>query len=167
MVSHTLDMMSSVDKVPHDLHGRQVGVGTILASELYARVLAIESPNFSKPRISVDRAFWGHLTGNVADQYAQKSDRLQQAADVLSQGEAWDSLRTGIAPLLRPPSMIRDCLRAADAAFRAEDIGCSRERLLTAFLHAHEIRSRFTILDLAFLCGVLPGAAGEIVEAWG
>jgi len=103
----------------------------------------------------------------VADQYAQKGDRLKQAADVLSQGEVWDSLRTGIAPLLRQPGMIRNCLRSADAAYRAEDIGCSRERLLTAFLHAHEIRSRFTILDLAYLCGVLPADAGEIVEEWG
>lgn len=164
MVSHTLDMMSSVDNVPHDLHGRQVGVGTILASELYRRVLAVESPSFSVPRIHIDKAFWGRLTENVAHQYAQKVDRLQQATNVLSEGGVWDGLRAGIAHLLRSPDVIRNCLRAADAAYRAEDIGCSGERLITAFLHAHEIRSRFTILDLAYLCGILPDAAKEIVE---
>jgi hypothetical protein len=30
---------------------------------------------------------------------------------------------------------------------------------------AHQMRGRFTILDLARLVGVMPAAAGEIVEA--
>ena len=44
--------------------------------------------------------------------------------------------------------------------------GVDRDRLLAAFRHAHEIRSRFTVLDLARLCGVLPGAYEEIVDRW-
>ncbi|HUW34449.1 MAG TPA: iron-containing alcohol dehydrogenase, partial [Planctomycetota bacterium] len=44
LISHALDMMSSIDGEPHDLHGRQVGVGTVLAAEVYRRVLAVESP---------------------------------------------------------------------------------------------------------------------------
>ena len=46
LVSHTLDMMSHVDGVPHDLHGRQVGVSTILVAAMYERALAIETPIF-------------------------------------------------------------------------------------------------------------------------
>jgi glycerol dehydrogenase-like iron-containing ADH family enzyme len=61
---------------------------------------------------------------------------------------------------------MRDCLKRAGAAYRAEDIGCSRARLLRALLHAHGIRSRFTCIDLARLVGVLPEAAAEIVEEW-
>jgi hypothetical protein len=30
----------------------------------------------------------------------------------------------------------------------------------------HEIRKRFTIVDLAWLIGILPGAADEIIEQW-
>jgi glycerol-1-phosphate dehydrogenase [NAD(P)+] len=166
LVSHTLDMMSSLDGVEHDLHGRQVGVGTILASAVYRRVLDLESPRFVSPPTEIDRAFWRELGDVVEGQYAQKIERLQQTAEILVQGDAWDRWREAVTPYLRTPAQLRDCLARAGAAFRAEHIGCSRERLLCAVRHAHEIRSRFTILDLAYLVGVLPGAIEEIVDEW-
>ena len=166
LISHTLDMMSSLDGEKHDLHGRQVGIGTILASEIYRRVLDLESPRFSHAPMDIDQAFWGTLSAEVASQYAQKSERLHQTVAILSQGDAWDRLRQAVTPYLRSPEQLCDCLARAGAAFRAEHIGCSRERLLCAVRHAHEIRSRFTILDLAYLVGVLPGAIEEIVDEW-
>jgi len=166
MVSHTLDMMSSVDGIPHDLHGRQVGIGTILASELYRRVLAIDSPDWKSPPSRIDAPFWGYLSGNINEQYDRKQERLQKAEEVLSERKQWDELRTRIQPVLRAPGDVKDCLQRAGAAYRAEDIGCGEERILAAFRHAHEIRSRFTVLDLAYLLGIMPKAAEEIVEEW-
>ncbi|MCX7043977.1 MAG: iron-containing alcohol dehydrogenase [Candidatus Sumerlaeota bacterium] len=163
MVSHALDMMSALDGAAHDLHGRQVGVGTILASELYARVLAVESPSWCEPPMEVDRPFWGVFADAVAGHYAGKIERLKAAREKLSQGGIWDKLRAQLAPMLRPAEMTRDCLKRAHAATRAEDIGCSPERLRAALLHGHEMRARFTVLDLAWMLGILPGAAGEIV----
>jgi glycerol-1-phosphate dehydrogenase [NAD(P)+] len=167
LVSHSLDMMSSMDSSDHDLHGRQVGVGVILTCELYRRVLAVESPALSEPVEQIDRAFWGPLTDVVDEEYQQKVPRLHEARRLLAQPGAWDGLRQDLAPLTRAPELVRDCLRSAGAAWRAEDIGCSRERLEQAFRHARQMRSRFTVLDLAHLAGVLPGAYGEIVEQWG
>jgi glycerol-1-phosphate dehydrogenase [NAD(P)+] len=164
LVSHTLDMMSSLDGVPHDLHGRQVGLGTVLASEVYRRVVSLESPDFSRASIDFDKEFWGMLGDEVETNYVQKVERLQKAVEVLSQGDSWDRLREEVKPFLRPPKRIRNCLKRAGAAYRAEDIGCTRERLLRAVLHAHEIRTRFTAIDLARLVGLLPQAAAEIVE---
>ena len=167
MVSHALDMLASAEDCGHDLHGRQVGIGTILASELYRRVLAVESPDLRQADVEINRRLWGPLAGVVAEAYAEKRPRIEQAADVLRRKDAWDSLREKLSAMIRPPERIRDCLKGAGAAHRAEDIGIGRERLLTVFGHAHEIRSRFTILDLARLAGVMPDAAQEIVEAWG
>jgi len=200
LISHTLDMMSSLDdrgdepgippadgleqdsgpaktgspkpkaqspKPSHDLHGRQVGVGTIIASEIYRRVIAIESPRFTRETAGVDPAFWGRLTEGVQSFYADKPARIAAAVTALSTGNTWDRLRESIAPMLRPPEQIRECLRRAGAAWRAEDLGCSRERLLDALLNAHVIRPRFTVLDLARVVGVLPREAEEIVEGWG
>jgi len=166
MISHALDMMASVDGVHHDLHGRQVGVGTILASELYRRVLAVESPRLRAPVAEVDTRFWGKLGGAVAERYAEKIPRIETAGHRLAKGGAWDELRARFAPLVRPPEITRDCLKLAGAAWRAEDIGCGTKRLLNAFLHAHEMRDRFTMLDLARLVGVMPDAAEEIVNEW-
>jgi len=166
MIGHALDMMAALDGARHDLHGRQVGVGTILASELYRRVLSVESPEFRAPTTEVDRSFWGKLGGVVAEHYAEKTARLDAARSRLAEGDAWDDLRARFAPLVRPPEITRDCLKLAGAAWQAGDIGCDEKRLLNAFLHAHEMRARFTVLDLARLVGVLPDAAGEIVNEW-
>jgi len=166
LVSHTLDMMSSLDGVPHDLHGRQVGLGTVLASEVYRRVVGLESPDFSCASVGIDKGFWGALGDEVETHYAQKVERLRKAVEVLSPGDSWDRLREEVKPFLRSPERTRNCLKRAGAAYRAEDLGCSRERLLRAVLHLHEIRSRFTVIDLARLVGILPPAAAEIVEEW-
>lgn len=172
LISHSLDMMSSLDGVRHDLHGRQVGVGTILAAELYKRVLEIESPQLSIAPERIDRAFWGKLAGAIAEQYAGKIARLAAARDRLASPGVWDELRSRLAPILRQPQTIQRCLDGAGAACRAEDIcpsldrPAARGRLGEALLHAHEIRSRFTVLDLAYIVGLLPHAAEDILDAW-
>ena len=66
--------------------------------------------------------------------------------------------------MTRRAAQIKDCLRRAGAAHRISDIGCPKDRFLQAILHAHQMRERYTIIDLARAAGVLPGAAGEIVE---
>ena len=106
------------------------------------------------------------MGGVVAEHYAEKIPRIEAARSRLAEGNAWDELRARFAPLVRPPEVTRDCLKRAGAAYRAEDIGCEKDRLLDAFLHAHEMRARFTVLDLARLVGVMPDAAEEIVNEW-
>ena len=167
LISHSLDMLASIDGQAHDLHGRQVGIGTVMMAELYRRVLAVESPRWQDAPAAVDRRFWGPLADVVAEHYANKADRLVAAKATLEAGDAWDRLRGELSGMLRAPGTIHGCLSAAKAACRAADIGCSVERLRQVFGHAHEIRPRFTILDLAYLTGVLPGAIDEIVTQWG
>jgi glycerol-1-phosphate dehydrogenase [NAD(P)+] len=167
LISHALDMLSLRDESEHDLHGRQVGVGTVLASELYRRVLAVESPRVAAAPASADERFWGKLAGEMKQECAAKAERLRQAAKRLGRGHEWDRIRADLAPLTRTPETIQGCLLRAGAAARAADIRISKGQLLDVLLHAHEIRSRFTILDLARLVGVMPQAAEEIVERWG
>lgn len=166
LISHALDMMSAIDGQPHDLHGRQVGVGTVLAAELYRRVLECESPCWDPCRGGVDRAFWGPLADVVAKQFAAKQPRLKEAAGFLAYPVRWDTVREELAGMVRPPEEIRDTLRAAQAAWRAEDLGMTRDRLCDALLHGREMRERFTVLDLAWMLGILPDAAEEIVADW-
>jgi glycerol-1-phosphate dehydrogenase [NAD(P)+] len=166
LISHTLDMMSALDGAPHDLHGRQVGIGTVLASEIYRRIISMDSPSFSPPAMEIDKKFWKGLAGEVEIHFAPKRARLQKAYEILSRGAAWDRLREAAALFIRLPDQIHGCLKRAGAACRARDIGSSQERLVQAVIHAHEIRSRFTVIDLARLVGVLPGEAVEIVEQW-
>ena len=180
LISHALDMISSLDGLGHDLHGRQVGVATILTCELYRRVLELESPRFGEFQSEIDLQFWGRLSGVVAEQYTPKVERVGTVREMLAQSNNWDRLRESIAPMVRPPEQIRNCLASAGGACKAADIAgnClssegsisgeqARMRLLNAFCHAHEIRSRFTILDLAHLTGIMPTAGREIIAQWG
>ena len=67
---------------------------------------------------------------------------------------------------MKTPATIRTWLQRAGAAVSIADIGSSRERVRSAILHMHEIRKRFTIVDLAWLTGVLPGQADDLIDEW-
>ncbi|MFP3938460.1 MAG: iron-containing alcohol dehydrogenase [Phycisphaerae bacterium] len=164
LLSHALDMLAARDGAGHDLHGRQVGVGTVLTADVYRRVLDVESPQPVAQPTEVDRAYWGELTGAVAPHYAEKQPKYQAAADVIIAGNTWDELRSELAGMVRPPEQLQGVLSRASAATTATDIGCEPQRLLGAFVHAHELRSRFTVLDLARLLGVMPAAADHIAS---
>ena len=167
LVSHTLDMMTSVNGVAHDLHGRQVGLGTLFASALYERVFRIKKPTCVEGvPPAVDNEFWGPLAGAVRQQYEQKIPSLEIMRRKLTDGQTWKIFLAACRRQIRAPEQIKNCLRTAGAAHRLADIGCSRERFLAAILHAHEIRKRPSIIDLAWILGILPDAAGQIVDQW-
>ena len=166
LLSHTLDMMSSIDGIPHDLHGRQVGLGTIFASALYERILKIEKPACHPYSVDIDSAFWGTLAENVREQYEQKIPMLRTISEKLTNGKTWNIFLVAAGKQVRSPAQIKNCLKTAGAAHTFADIGCSRERVLAAALHMHQIRKRPTIIDLAWILGIMPSAAGEIIDRW-
>jgi glycerol-1-phosphate dehydrogenase [NAD(P)+] len=176
LLSHTLDMMSSIDGIAHDLHGRQVGLGTLFTSAIYDRIFQIEDPTRVAgilPAIrgrdaldTIDSMFWGSLTESVRQQYEQKKPLLQSLSEKLTNSETWQTFLTASRNQVRSPDQIKNCLRTAGAAHTFEDIGCSRRRLRAAILHMHEIRKRPTVIDLAWILGILPGATDEIIDQW-
>ena len=166
MPSHALDMLSALDGHPHDLHGRQVGIGTVLAAEVYYRLLQAEKPPPARIPASVDKRYWGRLAETVEEHYKGKSERLQQLPQLLEQQELWEALRGKLSDVVRSPATVHACLVQAGAASTTADIGCSRERIVGALNHGHEIRSRVTVLDLAQIFGILPEEGAEIVDMW-
>lgn len=166
MMSHVLDMKAMAKGRRHDYHGRQVGLGTIVACALYERILALDQPRFAVCTEPTDAAYWGALAPVVEEEHAAKRVRAVQAVERLRQPGVWDAVRAIIAENAVPAARVKDCLKRAGAAHRVGDIGCSRDDFLNAILRSHQIRSRYTVLDLARAAGILPDAAGEIVDAW-
>jgi glycerol-1-phosphate dehydrogenase [NAD(P)+] len=166
LLSHTLDMMSSFDGVEHDLHGRQVGLGTIFASAIYERIFEIEKPVCHPYPNDIDSAFWGPLAGNVHKEYEQKLPMIKTICEKLFDGKTWSEFLAAARQQVRSPAQIKNCLKTAGAAHTFADIRCSHERLLAAALHAHQMRKRPTIIDLAWILGILPSAAEEIIDGW-
>jgi len=168
LLSHTLDMMADVQGGDHDLHGRQVGLGTILSAALYERILGMERPTFAEMPPEVDRDFWAvpAVVEAVAKQYEAKKTHLELARRRIAEKKTWEPLRARLSAQVKPARTIRDWLRKAGGAVSFADVGCSRRRLRAAVMHMHEIRRRFTVVDLAWLLGVLPDAADELIDEW-
>ncbi len=168
LLSHTLDMVADMRQQPHDLHGRQVGVGTLFSTALYERILALETPAPVSLPAQVDHDFWAspRVFAAVSAQYEAKRRSLDRAAEGIRRPDTWDRLRARLAPLTKRPGTILDWLKRAGGATTAADIGCTRQALTSALRHMHEIRKRFTVVDLAWLVGILPDAADEIVAEW-
>lgn len=166
LLSHTLDMVSSIRHGRHDLHGRQVGLGTIFSAALYERILSIEDPVFVVTPDQIDPDYWAqpNVISAVAEQYEQKKLFFETSAEKLSFQENWKILRNGLKNKVKSPVQIRQLLKTAGAAYTVEQIGCTRQQFLQAVVHMHEIRKRFTVVDLAWLLGILPGEAEEIVD---
>lgn len=166
LISHALDMRARAEGGTHDLHGRQVGVATIFAAALYERVLALDAPRFGADPLPFDAAGWGAIAPSVGTHHTAQSRRLAEACARLSDGDTWPRLRATLLPMLPGPARVKDTLARAGAAHRVQDLGCTRERFLWAALNAAQMRERFTALDLAWVAGVLPDAADDIVTAW-
>jgi len=166
LVSHVLDMIAPRDSGKHDLHGRQVGLGTICACALYERVLALESPEFTVRVEDTDGSYWGDLAPVVEEEHVGKRRQAAVAVERLRAPGMWDRVRETIVAGSRTPTEIKQCLETAGAAHSLDDIGCSRDRFTDAFLHCHQIRGRYTVVDLARAVGILPAAIHEIVEEW-
>jgi glycerol dehydrogenase-like iron-containing ADH family enzyme len=75
-------------------------------------------------------------------------------------------LKTRLSPVIRPADQVRNWLARAGAACTASDIACSPQRLREALLHMHEIRKRCTVVDLAWVTGLMPGTVDEIIDQW-
>ncbi len=164
LLSHTLDMLSLVDGKKHDLHGKQVGLGTIFAAGLYERIFAIDSAKLKFPENTVREEFWKKLTRVVRKEYEQKEEKMEIVREKLSVPDNWNQLMGKLQAAYRSPYSIRDCLKRAGAAYRIDDLVVPEERVRLAVLHMHEIRSRFTIVDLARMVDILPQQADGLIS---
>jgi len=168
LLSHVLDMTADIDNQGHCLHGLQVGLGTIVSAALYERILAIERPTVHRMPENIDTAYWqkeGPIE-SVKAQYSFKQDSIKTAANAITRQQSWEQLRDKLRPVVMSPMKIKDLLNRAGAADSIKYLGLSRQRIEQALLHTHEIRKRFTVIDLAWLTGVLPAAYDDIVDTY-
>lgn len=162
LVSHFLDMFEKSTR-PLVFHGEQVGVTTLSMARLQQYMM--DNP----PAISPDSTTEAELIGRYGETLGRScwkefsvkqitAERAEEMNELFKHN--WSDYQARLTSVMLPPAYLEKVLLAAGAPTKPHDIHLARDDYETALLRSREIRSRFTILDLAAganrLSGLVP-----------
>jgi glycerol-1-phosphate dehydrogenase [NAD(P)+] len=81
--------------------------------------------------------------------------------------ERWRNLRDRLERHLLSAAELRDMLRAAGCPTRPSEIGLDRDRFQGSYVRARQIRSRYTVFDLAAEAGCFEACVAELFAPGG
>ncbi|MBR4234463.1 MAG: sn-glycerol-1-phosphate dehydrogenase [Clostridia bacterium] len=167
--SHMWDMLALERGREADLHGIQVGVGTVLTMNIYEDIKTLK-PSRAKAEKHMrefDTAAWEanirRVFGKTAPQVlaieetAGKNDPLKHAKRLNALIENWDVIQDIIRAELPDREWLFEKMRVLGMPMTPADIGINRQDTLDAFLCARDIRDKY--LSASFLWDL-----GEIEE---
>ncbi len=172
LISHWLEMKAYREGREPALHGLQVGIGTLVALALYEMLLETDPSDWHLPeemlppaeRVAEFEQRYGPMAHQVLTEFSAKWLTKEQANEKLRLlASCWEEWRERLERLRMPLPRYRDQLAKIGAATHPRDIGVSLEEIKEAILKAREIRRRWTILDTAFLIGLLPDRLDEVL----
>ncbi len=171
LLSHLLDMQALLGDAPANLHGAQVGLGTLFSAALYEMLLALDAPRPPAwqplEAYAADLQTFGPLESEVRAEFARKLLPAESyARHALALTRRWDEVKAAARPFLRPAAALRDLLRRAGAPTRPEDLGLGPAHFRAIAARARYIRARYTVLDLAADAGVLPARLDEALAVF-
>ena len=100
----------------------------------------------------------GHLARGLEESKAKyiNKDQLQQELETFR--KEWPVLKERIRKQIYSLDHVLDCLKKVGAPYRPEMISLTNQDLKTAFRAMPFMRSRYTIIDLLFRCGLMDEA---------
>ena len=166
--SHIWEMKCLDRGRPFELHGIQVGIGTLIVLKLYDRIRSMT------PDRTVAEAFITHFTneewealmrrifGRAADTVIHqehcvfhKNDPAGHAARLDRLIRHWNEIQAIIDEELPPAASIADLMRKLSMPMKPEDIQITRQDTEDAFLGSREIRSRYMTSSMLWDLGLL------------
>lgn len=177
LISHWLEMKAVNRGEEPALHGLQVGIGTLTALTIYEMLLETKPSDWKPSDVGFrppdewrdEFSFrYGAIAERVLTEFSAKwlsRERIEEARIKLANN--WERVKEIITSTWVPPSIHRQRLETIGAATHPHDIGVSVNEIREAILHAREIRRRWTVLDTAYLVGLLPECVDEILKRCG
>lgn len=174
LISHWLEMKAISEGKEPALHGLQVGVGTLVALTVYEMLLETEPRDWlptedelRTPDLRKDEfeSRYGAISERVLTEFSAKwlsRERAEEAREKLAKN--WERVREIVTSTWVPPEVHRQRLAVLGAATTPQEIGVSVDEIREAILHAREIRQRWTVLDTAYLVGLLPKCVDEVLK---
>jgi len=159
-MSHFLEMKLITEGRHAVLHGAKVGLCSVYAAELYARLRALDRETTAvrlqatpQPDRLADiqriHAVYGSIGDKLVVEQAPYLNMSPKAYAHLQQHilERWDAIQSVAAEVPTPQQLIH-LLRQAGGATTPAELGLSDEEVEQAVLHSHMFRNRFTICKL-------------------
>ncbi|MBN2509215.1 MAG: iron-containing alcohol dehydrogenase [Spirochaetales bacterium] len=177
--SHFWDLQAEMGLATKNLHGIQVGIGTVLSFTLWEHmrdldISAIDIPSVCRARPSLEAIRWENddLFGDkavlfnkaVEEKWIDDEFLPEYLASIL---DGWPTMWRSLLPYVGDAAQVRSALEKAGYKMSLSMIGRTRKQVLDAMVYGSRYRSRYTILDLALDLGVLPNAAEEILDKAG
>lgn len=165
--SHIWEMMALERGLPVELHGIQVGIGTLLSMQIWDRLKTI-TPNREKAERFIetfDEKAWEHRVratfGSAAQAIldtARKEGRNDKAAHKKRLDktlEHWQDILNIVAEELPLYQKIEGLMKSLDLPLTPADIGFDEKDTRDAFLGAREIRNKYLTSSLLWDLGLL------------
>jgi glycerol-1-phosphate dehydrogenase [NAD(P)+] len=177
--SHYWDLQVELEGAPKNLHGTQVGIGTMLSFALYDYMRGVDVSRLDARALLAARPGLETLKAEHRAKFRDKARFFDEALERkwIPAGEyaprleriaaAWGGIWAALDPYVGKGAALRSALESAGFSYSLGTIGRTRRQALDALLFGNRYRSRYTMLDLAWELGVLPGAADEILDSSG
>ena len=170
--SHMWEMMALERGVPYDLHGIQVGVGTVLSMKLYRKIREIK-PDRAKAEAHM-KAFscadWEaqvrRIFGKTADEIiaiedkTHKNDPARHAKRLDNLVNHWDEILKIIDEELPDYDALYQTMAKTGMPMRPSEINVPMDDVVNAFIGARDIRDKY--LSCSFLWDL--GLTDEFAE---
>lgn len=173
VLSHFWDFLSHHRGLPKNLHGLQVGIGTLIMLAFYEAFQEINPHSLHPEQIIKSRKKFEvlveenqRLYGNAAPRFNEillkkyQSDHaiLERVQRVKMQ---WQFLWEILKPYLTPLERVKKAFQDVGFPVTLETIHRTREEVIEAMIKGPFYRPRYTILDLAWELGLLEDLADE------
>lgn len=173
--SHLWEMQALQRGVPSDLHGIQVGVGTLLTLWIYENVLNMEQVDVQRARAAMDgfsQAEWEAMVGRIFGPIAPAIEEIERKTGknlpenhgerFQKIAEHWEEIQNIIREELPPRAEIDALMARCGMPRTPRDLGLTREDTVNALLGSREIRDKYLTSSLLWDLGLLSETARRL-----
>lgn len=171
VISHFWDLLTHTRGLKKNLHGYQVGVGTVIMLAFYELMREIDVMKIDPARVIQRRASIETLIAENNAAYGIAAPLFNEVVrkKYLTDQELtarihwvqanWDKIWEEVTPYAASLNSIRTPLQKAGMQLTLSAVHRTREDALEALVKGPQYRSRYTVLDLAWELGLMPELA--------
>lgn len=173
--SHIWEMKALQRGEDSDLHGIQVGVGTLLTLWLYENILNIDTPDYAKARefmknfsqdqwyVDARRIFGTSADAIIAiEEKAHKNcpEKHEKRLQIIEAN--WETIKKGIAEELPTLKEVHDLMEKCGLPLTPADLGISKQDTIDALAGARDIRDKYQTCNLIWDLGLMEEALAKL-----